>query len=1012
MHSVSKRRSRALIGIFIGLSLVFVDCFLPWPSSAGTTRSRYPRAHRRPRNNILQSANNHNHEYVNQTQFGLPNECTRRQALAGILAVSTTSLFLPADEASAGNPQLDSTGQLFAPKSEMLRGGSEQTRGVPIKREKRLQAGQTLQNVYNTRFIAYLARFLLNFDPAVHAWWAKQGLGDSWEEISGYQTDLVEKVFSEFAESVEIGLADYFVGPYGSYSSVPAAIAGMSAAQPVPSQRSQESQNIIEKVFRNSMNKRKAVRSDGTEQMKQGVLNLYALLKARYTTLTAKKQLAILFSFIAPPLQPTQEIAALLGEADIATISKVDILKSDAEKEALSRTSSRRGGGYSLDDIPIITVDDSPPLGDDYKRAEIIPIMKPTSRVLKINLIDGGAGYDAPPTVTVSQAGVSRVCQAAAIVDRNGSLESILVLDPGYGYGGRKSMPPKITIDEPSQLGSGGRRAKAVAMLEYEIQEVKIIRGGKGYVETEPPRVKVTPPKDDPDWFLSLQEQPELRMLPVEPSDFFRVKVSEMTAPDGNVVFPSSGISGRYSIDDVLLERLQRDPLEMLPSSIRPERVQSASFDSDFYSIPALDRIPQYVAVLDPRYRAYDPVFGGVGIVPVQMGALQLTASEYGRLALSGAVCTVVVRTALNPLELIKTKQQLGDDEELLQFARLRKMKELGLAADIISVGNVREQMTNVAVSKKMETLVDEPEVKIGSIDLIKSMVELRGPLSLFQSADITFLASIAFGSFGFGATELFRRSFTASFFSEGDESGSEIILLLAAGIATVVTAAAASPLELLRVRSMGLIEPKKWTRVLQDFINKDKTVLEPTEELDLRTLKPRDILPLWAGFSPTLSRELPFAIAKFLIFDLFAKTIISFLNSQIGQGALPVQVGVGPIGLAVSAISGAVAGIAGAIVSHPADLILTKTSSSSRTSSSSSSDWRAVVKELIGQDGNYGNLFLGIGARSTFFFLVIGLQFFLYDYVKNLFQVGSDDLNLVLDVFFAVRAGLVPPTD
>jgi hypothetical protein len=38
----------------------------------------------------------------------------------------------------------------------------------------------------------------------------------------------------------------------------------------------------------------------------------------------------------------------------------------------------------------------------------------------------------------------------------------------------------------------------------------------------------------------------------------------------------------------------------------------------------------------------------------------------------------------------------------------------------------------------------------------------------------------------------------------------------------------------------------------------------------------------------------------------------------------------------------------------------------------------------------------------------VIGLQFFLYDYVKNLFQVGSDDLSLVLDVFYAVRQGLL----
>ena len=69
---------------------------------------------------------------------------------------------------------------------------------------------------------------------------------------------------------------------------------------------------------------------------------------------------------------------------------------------------------------------------------------------------------------------------------------------------------------------------------------------------------------------------------------------------------------------------------------------------------------------------------------------------------------------------------------------------------------------------------------------------------------------------------------------------------------------------------------------------------------------------------------------------------------------------------------------------------------------------WKDIVKELLSRDGGVANLFIGLSARSTFFFLVIGLQFFLYDYVKNVLNVGQDDLSLVLDVFYAVRAGLV----
>ena len=195
---------------------------------------------------------------------------------------------------------------------------------------------------------------------------------------------------------------------------------------------------------------------------------------------------------------------------------------------------------------------------------------------------------------------------------------------------------------------------------------------------------------------------------------------------------------------------------------------------------------------------------------------------------------------------------------------------------------------------------------------------------------------------------------------------------------------------------------------------------MEVKDDFNLKDVKPKDLLPLWRGFAPTVSRELPFAIAKFLTFDFIATTVVYLINMQvIEQGGLPIQVGVGPIGLTISALAGAFAGIAGAIVSHPADLILTKTSANKNKNKPTPSEnghskiedsgpaWIGVVKEIVSQKGGVSNLFVGLGARCVFFFLVIGLQFFLYDYVKNLFQVGSDDLSLVLDVFYAVRAGL-----
>ena len=172
--------------------------------------------------------------------------------------------------------------------------------------------------------------------------------------------------------------------------------------------------------------------------------------------------------------------------------------------------------------------------------------------------------------------------------------------------------------------------------------------------------------------------------------------------------------------------------------------------------------------------------------------------------------------------------------------------------------------------------------------------------------------------------------------------------------------------------------------------------------------LSAEDIKPLWLSFNPIVSRELPFGVTKFLVFDLAANNISDLINTSniLGDGN-KIQVGVGTLGLLLSAFSGALAGIAGAFVSHPADLILTLTSASSKEDGPSK-DWKAIVKELLAQDGGVVNLYAGFPARAVFFFLVIGLQFFLYDYFKTLLDVGTDDLTLVLDVFYAIRSGLI----
>ena len=855
------RRDAILFGVFVWVwSRNEVQCFQQRATTGflfPSLRSQYHRA----QNCFFRQLRLKNKDgfdaEINQSQEGNKLDASRRRTLQSFVATAAVTASIPLQVARAGIAELDSSGNLYSPKAEMLSGGSSAARGIPVTGSRvRLQDGQALQSIYETRFVAYLSRFLLNFDPGARAWWLKQGLGDSWDQMPQDGEDAADSsiVFCEFAESVEVGLADYFSGPFGSYSSVSAATAGILAAQPAKSVQAQGPDSLVDRIF-GRRNNRKVASSkastydDDLSLAKQGVLNLYTLLKARYTSLAAKRQLAILFSFISnPALQPVNEIRSLLGEADNATVSQISVSRASVN-EVDSRTSSRRGGGYTLGTFPQVQVDAPPPLGDEFQPANVRPVMRSTSRVLSITVLDGGEGYTSspPPVVSVIQSGYRKPCQATAILDREGHVASILVLDPGYGYGGRTGeLAPKIVIEKPKTTKKKSkedvplRRAMAVADMEYEIAGVDVLDGGNGFVRTEPPKVKITPPDDDPDWFLYVQEQPEMRMIPVRDEFNIEAEVSEMTYPDGNVAFSTSMKPMRsLMLDEGLLERIRRDPLELIPSSMRPLLIRAPEDGKAIYQIPALALIASNVGTVSPRYRTYDYLFGGVGRVPVTKGASALSVSEYARLALSGAVCTVVVRTLLNPLELIKTKQQLENDVELLSFTRAtlhgkdttQDEKSVGSTPGELFGSNAPQSQPmlateasgavavqpNVAVESEAAA-TQKKEAKIGTLDLIKGTIELRGLSSLFQSTDITFLASLMFGSFGFGATELFRRSF-ASFFSPEGDGGSELVLLFAAAVATVVTAAVASPFEVLRVRSMGLVEPRQWTTVLEDFL-------------------------------------------------------------------------------------------------------------------------------------------------------------------------------------------------
>jgi hypothetical protein len=458
---------------------------------------------------------------------------------------------------------------------------------------------------------------------------------------------------------------------------VAAAKAGITAAEPAKSTRRNDSPSFWDVFYKDRRRPSKASSSTNKPSSKQknkqqkekkklarqGVLNLFSLLKARYTTIEQKQQLALLFSLISDPqLQPVNEIRSLLGELDNGTIAAIELLDISDDDDSTTareyfRLSSRQGGGFAKDDAQIIKVEPPAPLGDEYKPAKIRAVLKPTSRILRIKVIDSGEGYTVAPEVVVRQKGVARQCEAYAVINQVGRVTEIIVVNPGFGYGGptRNGVDPILPTVEINRRKSNRKgnekslkSAKAVAELEYKVNGVEILDGGSGYVFDEPPEVSLSLPEEDPDWFVA----PVIngRNFDGDESQTIAARVSLMRSGSSNFTIDPLSYRDEKYIGESILRPLQNDPIALLPSDLRPRFSMFASRDSfdalenGCYYIPTLPR-PQSVENLpsSSKYRSIDPLFGGIGKAPVIKNAVTLSADQYTRLALAGAICTVLV---------------------------------------------------------------------------------------------------------------------------------------------------------------------------------------------------------------------------------------------------------------------------------------------------------------------------------------------------------------------------------
>ncbi|KAI2507002.1 hypothetical protein MHU86_7387 [Fragilaria crotonensis] len=282
--------------------------------------------------------------------------------------------------------------------------GNLQWETSPVNKRSGVTVFDAERSGYNVKFVTYLTRFLLSFDADCQKWWYLRASDLPRRASSDEVNALRLKQFGAFSASVEVGLQEYR-GPDGPvklmnallkrYCPDPEVLAKEREAQGLPplsdSARTQQQREIKE----------------------------------------ARRQIALLFGLMEMN-QPVDEISKLLAAIDNGSIAYVDILD----------PGSGYAPGYGSPRVEF----PPPDAGDEYERATGRAILAPNGKILRIDLVNRGFGYNKGPTVTVSPPAALKnmpnstaaVATAKAVLFRQGvnkgRVERLQLIDPGAGY--------------------------------------------------------------------------------------------------------------------------------------------------------------------------------------------------------------------------------------------------------------------------------------------------------------------------------------------------------------------------------------------------------------------------------------------------------------------------------------------------------------------------------------------------------------------------------------------------
>lgn len=279
----------------------------------------------------------------------------------------------------------------------------------------------------------------------------------------------------------------------------------------------------------------------------------------------------------------------------------------------------------------------------------------------------------------------------------------------------------------------------------------------------------------------------------------------------------------------------------------------------------------------------------------------------YSRFALAGAVCCSLTHGGLTPVDVVKTRIQL-----------------------------------------------DPATYNRGMISAFRQVVQNEGAGALLTGAGPTFAGYFLQGAFKFGGYEFFKKQWIDQLGLETASQNRTAIYLASSATAEFFADIALCPLEATRIRLVS--EPTYANGLIGGFS---------------KMLKNEGIGAFYAGFGPILFKQIPYTMAKFVVFEKVSEALFRQFPKKDLSNGMQTTVNLG---------SGLIAGFAAAFVSQPADTMLSKINKTKGLPGEGTTTRLIKIAKELGIKGSY----TGIGARLFMVGTLTAGQFAIYGDLKR----------------------------